>query len=449
MAYSSVKGRRPFETASKSSHSQIINDPAVLNLIQNCRLPIKKNDIDLNDIDCMSISGVVSDIQQVVAIDGGYTEVEIEKGYPSSTICFFQFGALLLSLQDLENLDKTKYIDPEDIAKLNKIDRLKLALPSKHVCRKDCKTLTETISKTIYEFFRDSNLGDDTNLLSTLKWILYEEYLPNDEDFRKDWVLASCPYCNEKNIVLERQNYSNDYTQNCPYCCNIIRITDVFRLHEAVDDIQGAGGIMGYVCSAVEQTVLAHLFKRLKSISLNLLKSTLFIKDGPLSFPGQTANIHEPMRKMVIYYQTQYELKLAGLEKSGRCVEHASMIEDKLDINTALLLSTKYLYSYIYPGDPNTSEPFAKTSYYGGKIIFKSQFNQMYVVTLPIEKPSLKPKIENYKYIHQILSTIGKLKCDMYDSALIPVAMANKLVSLSDLPSSKILTRFATSNISK
>lgn len=40
---------------------------------------------------------------------------------------------------------------------------------------------------------------------------------------------------------------------------------------------------------------------------------------------------------------------------------------------------------------------------------------------------------------------VGKLRCDMYDNALIPVALANKLVSLSNHPSQKILQRFAQS----
>ena len=40
-------------------------------------------------------------------------------------------------------------------------------------------------------------------------------------------------------------------------------------------------------------------------------------------------------------------------------------------------------------------------------------------------------------------ANIEKLKCDMYDNALLPVALANKLVSLAQFPSSRILHRFA------
>jgi hypothetical protein len=46
-----------------------------------------------------------------------------------------------------------------------------------------------------------------------------------------------------------------------------------------------------------------------------------------------------------------------------------------------------------------------------------------------------------------ILTNIEKLRCDMYDDALIPVALVNKLVSLANHPSSKILQRFAVESV--
>jgi hypothetical protein len=42
-----------------------------------------------------------------------------------------------------------------------------------------------------------------------------------------------------------------------------------------------------------------------------------------------------------------------------------------------------------------------------------------------------------------ILFDVENLKRDIYDNALIPVAQTNKLISLSQLPSLKILWRFA------
>ena len=69
----------------------------------------------------------------------------------------------------------------------------------------------------------------------------------------------------------------------------------------------------------------------------------------------------------------------------------------------------------------------------------------MHVVTLPSRKDDtvIAPTPDDFKNIGVVLSCIAKLKCDMYDSALLPIALVNKLVSLSNHPSAVILQRFA------
>ncbi|MBK8042885.1 MAG: hypothetical protein IPK21_09575 [Haliscomenobacter sp.] len=56
------------------------------------------------------------------------------------------------------------------------------------------------------------------------------------------------------------------------------------------------------------------------------MKSILFIKDGPLGFFGQTANMHKPMRDLCNFLEEHYPLHLVGLEKSGAFAEHADFI---------------------------------------------------------------------------------------------------------------------------
>jgi hypothetical protein len=72
-------------------------------------------------------------------------------------------------------------------------------------------------------------------------------------------------------------------------------------------------------------------------------------------------------------------------------------------------------------------------------------------VTVPVgdEKVVLSPRKEDFSNIDVILHNIEKLKCDMYDSSLIPVALVNKLVSLADHPSSVILEKFTKTSINK
>jgi hypothetical protein len=441
MAYK--QGRRPAEFASKSSHSQIIKDPSVQIFLDNGQIPQKAQNVNLTTSITMLFKPVRNNpIEHIVAIDGGYEEIAVQDEFPSSTICFFQFGALIFTVDDLEQLEEQDFIDPEDMARLKQIQRLKFTMPVKNFIYKREPTLTHSIRRAIYDFFIQKMEDEDT-LMETLKWFLYQEYkLPI-----ASWNLSNCPSCGERNIALEREKISKEYFFECSNCGKPIYLTDVFRLHEAIDDQLGAGGILGYVMTTFEQILLVHIIRLLLKLKPALIEKVFFIKDGPLAFFGQTANMHKPMRELVNFLFDNHNLYMAGLEKSGVFVEHADQISKRLNDGTVLLIDNDYIYKYITPGKADPSEPYGKTSYYSNKIVFKTRYGGMFVISLPTRDVLAYPKPNDFKNLESILTNIEKLKCDMYDNALLPVALANKLVSLSQFPSSKILQRFVQSKV--
>ena len=111
---------------------------------------------------------------------------------------------------------------------------------------------------------------------------------------------------------------------------------------------------------------------------------------------------------------------------------------------SALILDNDYIYTYIIPGKADPSNPYGRSTYYSNKVIFKTGVRGgVHVVTVPTIEALVKPKRKDLPNLDVILTNIEKLRCDMYDDALIPVALVNKLVSLANHPSSKILQRFA------
>jgi hypothetical protein len=108
-----------------------------------------------------------------------------------------------------------------------------------------------------------------------------------------------------------------------------------------------------------------------------------------------------------------------------------------------LILDNDYIYKYVIPGKADPANPYGRTTYYSAKVIFKSRHAGVYVVTVPTLAPVASPKLPDLRNLMGILSNVEKLHCDMYDDALIPIALVNKLVSLANHPSSKILQRFA------
>jgi hypothetical protein len=439
---------KPNEWAAKTNHTHIIQDDFVKDFLANCDLPPDNADAEsFSEITHVVNKEIQNPIKHLLAVDGGYTAVEVKKNFPSSQIAFFQFGAVLFQVKDLEELSEKPFIFPEDMNKLHNLQRFKLALPIKNIKSKQQGSLKDSIRKTIYDFFMEKRDGE--RFIETLKWLVFEEYKDTPLD---EYILGSDPNGGDGKVSLHRNAMKRDFTFDSRE--GTVYLTDVFRLYEVVDEDQGAGGILGYVTRLVEQLILVHFIKSIFQLQPSLLNEFLFIVDGPLSFSGQTANMHKPMRALMNHLQSKKNLFLVGIEKSGAFVDHAQLIclpnEEKTTLSKGqfILLSNEYIYKYIVPGDSKTMH-YGSTSYYGGKVIYHSEDGQILVLTVPVPDKDviLSPKIHLYKNINEIILNMQKLRCDMYDDAVIPVALANKLVSLANHPSKVLLEKFAKAQI--
>ena len=439
MAYNQ-SGNRPFELASKSNHIHIIKDPEVQAFLNNHELPKEGEEIALDSNYIVDIDYEKPDsVEYIIAVDGGDTTVPVKSKFPSSTLTFFQFGANLLTISDLNALKEEAFISPQSIAKLKELQRIKFTLPTKNIglIKKDGSraTLSYSVRKALYDFFKTHEY------LSTLKWFLFEEYKSQPRQIRE---LASHPEnSSSKKVQFDRDAITSDYILK--HSDGDLYLTDIFRLHEVVDEDLGAGGIVGYLRNLIEHFILIDTIRGVYKRKKNSLSEVLFIKDGPLGFFGQTANMHEPMRELINHLQGVLKLYFVGIEKSGPFVEHAQEIKDKILPGQAYLLSNSHIYKYIKPGASDNPEAYGRTSYYSSKIIFKSRDERIYVITVPTQNSEvvLDPKKDDFKNLDTILKYIEELKSDMYDNSLLPIALANKLVSLSDHPSSVLLEKFA------
>lgn len=434
MGYSNKYSNKPFERASKISHTDIINDEKVLNFLSRCRIPPYYKEIPDEDFKFQPLKNISENpIKNIIAIDGGYTDIYVNKDFPSSTIAFFQFGALFFKYEDLINLKNKPFIDPKDMAKLQDINKIKLIIPTKGITLNEEIDFVSSVRKTIYEFFISQPEEDkkEDKFIEILKWLIFENY--KSSDFNNSWHLATCPHCNE-GVDIQEKNLLNNYTFVCPHCSGSIYFTDILRLHEVIDNELGATGILGYITTTIEQIIIVYLIKCILKMKPFLLGNTLFIKDGPLVFFGQTANLHKPMRKLINYLNKEHNIYLVGLEKSGSFVEHAEQIRKKIPPKHFLLLGNKYIYKYIIPS-VKKNDPYGSSSYYSHKLIFKSEDNNMYVVSIPNIEAKIEPQITDYINIEEILYNITALKCDLYDNSIIPIAMVNNLVSIANTSS--------------
>lgn len=441
MGYSNSRGRKPFERASKVGHSEIINDPEVIAFVDACVLPAPPDNSSLDGL-LDRVPDSSDRITTVIAIDGGMTETYVRAEFPSASIAFVALGPLLLRLEDLEELDHLPFIGPDDMARLKHIERYTFAFPTRGIRYGKATSFSEGVRLRVHEFLAQK----DGHLLAALQWLLFEGWRPADQ--RQPWDIPNCPWtdCDQRNI---RFTWDDPAQQSCPTCGRTVYLSDALRLSERIDDELGASAVLSYLLTSLEQVVLVYMIKSVLEIKPSLLRDILFVKDGPLAFFGVTATLSGPMRALMdhlIHDFPEPHINLIGLEKSGPFVEHASAIEDRLAAFQALPLRNEYIYRYIVPGDV-ASSVYGGNTYYGAKVIFKGGAGDIYVATMPQLDRDAPNTVSNLASAGDVMRATAQLRCSMYDNALIPVALANKLVSLADVPSADILKKFVKDKV--
>jgi len=442
MGYGKIQGRKPFERASKIAHTEILNNPDVLEFVSGCTLPSAPPGVQIEALQ-RPLPTTERRLQTVIAVDGGMAEASVRKEFPSASVAFLTFGPLMLDLKDLEALDRQPFIGPEDMATLKSLQRYSLVFPAKAVRAAGATSFSAGVRRTIHSFMADKH----PDLIRALQWLLFREWLPSAH--RENWTVPRCPSCGKTGQgTLFRTG--GPLVNQCGSCGQDIYLADALRLYERIDEEQGAGGIMAYVLTTLEQLVIVHIIRSILSLKPAALREVLLIRDGPLAFFGVVAPLRKPMLELMAHLADKDNgapsICLVGLEKGGHFVEHAALIAPELKLGHYLMLDNDYIYKYIQPGDP-AGEAFGANTYYGGKVIFKSTRGDVYVATLPTRKHLPAPKLDDLLNAPEVLGVVGELRCSMYDNALLPVVLANRLVSLADVPSSEILARFARRTI--
>lgn len=442
MGYGKIQGRKPFERASKIAHTEILNNPDVQEFVSGCTLPSAPPGAQLGALQ-RPLPDAERRIQTVIAVDGGMSEAAVRKEFPSASVAFLTFGPLMLDLKDLAALDRQPFIGPEDMATLKNLQRYSLVVPAKAVRARGAKSFAAGVRKTIYSFMADRH----PDLIRALQWLLFREWLPDAE--RDTWSVPRCPSCGQtgKGMVFRS---GGPLVSQCGFCDEDIYLADALRLYERVDEEQGAGGIMAYLLTTLEQLVIVHIIQAILKMKPAALREVLLVRDGPLAFFGVVAPLRKPMLELMAYLSDKDNGKplicLVGLEKGGHFVEHAALIAPELKAGHYLMLDNDYIYKYVQPGDPR-GDAFGSNTYYGAKVIFKSNRGDVYVATLPTRRHIPSPILQDLLNAPEVLGVVGELRCSMYDNALLPVVLANRLVSLADVPSSEILARFARKTV--
>src|SRR5690606_27908200 len=125
---------------------------------------------------------------------------------------------------------------------------------------KSALSFSEGVRRTIQDFL----FGKKKELGLALQWLLFRGWLPEAD--RPSWEVPRCPAtpdCPSGKIPF---TFSDPVEMECLYCGKPVFLSDALRLYERIDAEQGAGGIMSYLLTSLEQLVVVHIIRSLLSI---------------------------------------------------------------------------------------------------------------------------------------------------------------------------------------
>lgn len=450
MAYSSRYKKRPFEAASKSSHSRLIHSQAVRDYLKECQLQAadpQAASVDVNSRIFPTEYPAENNIRYVVAVDSGSANRVAING-SNAELAAIQFGVIFLRMANLENLHNKPFISQEDLKDLKEDGSGQLILPLSNLAYRKSETIRDSFRMTIYEFFKQYDL------LTTLEWMICRKFDPAGG--KDSYNLRRCPNssCSSSYPIS-----ASGMEDKCAKCHQPFFITDSLGLHEGISEEVVSQEVISQTIYLLEMIIVFNNIKRILGNleTANKISNTLFLIDGQLmmrelSYFSGGEGMLQTLRDLTRFLLTRHGLNLVAVEKSGFFVNYADVISRQpnevplLNKGEFILLDSELIYDQIIPGKKAASAAgYGAYTHYGSKIIFKDRRGRVYVLTTPPWSKS--PDQTRFPNLFNILATIEELKCDSYDNSLLPIALINKHISLSFNPSRSILRKFLSDQI--
>jgi hypothetical protein len=174
-----------------------------------------------------------------------------------------------------------------------------------------------------------------------------------------------------------------------------------------------------------------------------VLGKCLFVKDGPLSIRAQYSKLVNPIRRFLMFAQSQgTTVCILGQEKTGAFVDHLQIIGPTAPVGSYFLPDDKYIKAEIQHR-PDTGAPYGKDTNYGAKLFVKVNNYHTMVLNVPTHGYVQNPKSSDLIGWDRIYATLPTILSNRHEGALLPIELAHGVASLSTYPSARILKLFA------
>ncbi|MDQ3672721.1 MAG: hypothetical protein M3364_09855 [Actinomycetota bacterium] len=386
-----------------------------------------------------------------IAIDGSNHEYEEAfDRFPSTRVLYFQIAGVFCDLRHM--LDQPgPFVSPARIADAVEQDVIPGFLPSSHLEHAVYNDQTEAFRAELFELFLGKQVNDRS--LASILLRVQRQATPEDGSAaNQDKIrVRRCPNLGCADADGER---ARDVlvpalaSEDCPVCGATVWPTDVLRLHESFNPEGSNLEVLGRAMSAIEHLVIAGVALAILDDAPRLLPECAFITDGPLAQFGEAAPLRLGLLgvwRHIAHKLTESGLALPvvmGVEKTGYAVDHLRALRERIPEGTLMRLTDEYLKDRL-----RTSS--WKETYYGRKYFYVSKVGQQVVITVPPFGADWSPypsdavvdrsDLAYYPTMRRTLALLDEIGTQLYDNALIPVALAHSFAAYPLTTSTQVL----------
>jgi hypothetical protein len=363
----------------------------------------------------------------VIGVDGSLMPVQVRDGLPSVYYGYAQAAAIWLDIDAMESQRQERFVDPVVLQNAVNSALISLDLPLAGAYLREGMSIRESWREGIYLLFRAKKIEVNRLDQSLLQLLMLLHGRPGVPAVT---VPVDCPHdqCGERGVPVGAGG------TNCPGCSRRLFPTDTLRIYEEVTEEGSNQVALGRLMQVIELLVMVGLATLLWAQSRNdLLRSTLFIIDGPLAVYGPPAKLRG---RAVTYFQEMAATTpgagpyLCGVEKTGTVSDYATALvrHDALKTGDLLIIDAEVLAAVINSDNPIA---YGAETYWGRKFIYRSLDGRVVVITVlpasgqPYDDHGGQPGPDGYPSLPAILDVIDRTGSSMYRDGLIPVALAH------------------------
>jgi hypothetical protein len=420
----------PGERASRLGHLEVLESDLVRRLRESFEDPRPGPQPEQVAWAPLPVGG--EPLRLIFAVDGSLQVLE-DEAPPYKSLAFVKTALLKIDQNELSKIDKES---PHPFALrdllANAAQYHATVFPLRNVVVSGMSNY-DAVRQTIFESLRDPSL--EREVLETFKWLVYERW----DGTEKSLPLFECPHCERTVATLP---YNAEQGQ-CPACGGHLFVTDMLGFHLDMGADSAPNTIATTYMSVHETLLLFTGIRHFWEHNREMLRQSLFVKDGPLSIRAQYSKLVNPIRRFLTHARDHgYPICIIGQEKTGAFYDHLQLIGAAAPNGSFFIPGDKYVKEQIQHR-PDRGAAYGKDTNYAAKVFVKlSDYHKM-IINIPTGQFVVDPREWNLLGGERIFATLPTILSSRFEGALLPVELAHGLASLSTYPSAHILKIFS------